>query len=304
MAPAPPPFSRMLLPYDGSEPARAALQLAIAIAHLDVRLIITTVVDETALIADSANTMVAYDPSPLMEELDAQAHSQLDEAAAQCRAAGVSPAVHVVHDRPVNGILSSADRHGCDLIVMGTHARTGVARTFLGSTTESVLRLSPVPILTVRTVDSIAPSPFASAIVAIDDSEPADAAAVVAARLARAGTSLTACYAVDTTQLYEDAVSLGFDPEPVARDMRAGAEAVMRSTLERVGILAQTKLTVVEGEAVGAILLTAKERHATLIICGTHGRRGVRRFLLGSVAEHLVRTSEVPVLVVPVPHKS
>ena len=302
MASAAPPFSRILVPFDGSDPARAALKLAIVLAQQKMDLFIATIVDETALIDDSASTMVAFDPTPIMEELDAQGKVLLDEATAQCRAAGVTAKVQLVHDRPVGGILSSGEGHGCDLIIMGTHARSGLARVFLGSTTEGILRLSRVPVLAVRTIDHIDAAPFASVIVAVDDSEPADAAAAVAARLARgAGASVTGCYVVDTIHLYENAANFGFDPEPLAREMRDGAEAIVHAALARAGLAGDTPVVVVEGEPVSAIVASAKERHATLIVCGTHGRRGVRRFVLGSVAEHLVRTSEIPVLVVPIP---
>lgn len=297
------PFSRVFVPYDGSEPARAALKSALAIARHGVQLVIATVVDETALIVDSASTMVAYDPTPIMDELDAQGRSLLDEATAQCGAAGVSPVVQIVHDRPVSGILSSSEQHGSDLIVMGTHARSGVARTFLGSTTAGVLRLSRVPVLTVRAVDRTEAAPFASVLLALDDSEPADAAADVAARLRVAGASVTACYVVDTAPLYENASNFGFDPEPLAIEMRDGGAAVIHAALARAGLAADTPVALLEGEPAGAIVAAAKDRRATLIICGTHGRRGLRRFLLGSVAEHLVRTSEVPVLVVPSSHR-
>ena len=296
-----PPFSHILVPYDGSDPARAALKAAIAVAKDGVRIALVSIIDETALIADATETMVAYDPTPIMEQLDAEGRSLLDEAAAQCRAAGIVPTQDLVHDKPVAGILSNGEKHGCDLIVMGTHARSGVARTFLGSTTEGVLRLSRVPVLTVRTVDHVAPAPLASVIVGVDDSAPSDAAVAVAARLARAaGAKITAVYAVDTLHLYENAANFGFDPEPLAVDMRAGGQTIVQAALAHASLPADTSVAVVEGEPVVTIVATAKERGATLIVVGTHGRRGVRRFVLGSVAEHVVRTSEIPVLVVPV----
>jgi nucleotide-binding universal stress UspA family protein len=302
MTSAMPPFSRMLVPYDGSEPARAALAAAIALATHGVGLVIASVVDETPLIADASGTMAAYDPTPIMDELDAQGRALLDEAVKQCYEGGVDAAKHLVHDKPVPGILAAGDTYGCDLIVMGTHARSGVARTFLGSTTEGVLRLSRIPVLTVRTVDHVAAAPFAQLIVAVDDSEPSDAAAAVAARLARgAGASVTAVYAVDTLHLYENAANYGFDPDPLAHDMREAGRTILQTALAHAGLPAQTPVAVVDGEPAAAIVDAAKDRGATMIVTGTHGRRGVRRFLLGSVAEHLVRTSEIPVLVVPVP---
>ena len=296
-----PPFSHILVPYDGSDPARAALKAAIGLARANVRIALVSIVDETALIADATETMVAYDPTPIMEQLDAEGHALLEEAAAPCRAAGIVPTVDLVHDKSVSGILSTGDKRGCDLIVMGTHARSGVARTFLGSTTEGVLRLSRVPVLTVRTVDHLAPEPFARVIVAVDDSHPSDAAAAVAARLARdAGASVTVVYAVDTLHLYENAANFGFDPDPMAQDMRDDGRTIAQAAIKHAGLAAETPVAVLDGEPVAAIVAAAKERGATMIVTGTHGRRGVRRFMLGSVAEHLVRTSEVPVLVVPV----
>jgi nucleotide-binding universal stress UspA family protein len=302
MTPQESPFSRVLVPYDGSEPARAALRAAIAVGLMGAKLHLTTVVDETALIADSASTMTAYDPSPIMEELDARGKDLLEEAMTQCRASGVEATSGLVHDRPVSGILSACESHSCDLVIMGTHGRSGVARLFLGSTTQGVLRLSRVPVFTVRTVDRIGPAPFAAVLLGVDDSEPSDAAARVAARLARsANASVIACYVVDTVHLYENAASYGFDPEPLVGEMHAEGETIVKSALSRAGLPASTPIAIVEGEPASANITTADEPGATLIITGTHRRRGLLRFVLGSVAEALVRTSDVPVLVVPPP---
>jgi nucleotide-binding universal stress UspA family protein len=300
MTSATPPFPRVLVPYDGSDPARAALNLVLALGKQGAAVVITTVVNEMAVIA-SAGDAIAYDATTILEELDDDGQALLDEAVAECRKAGIEPVTGIVHDTPVAGILDSAETHRCDLIVMGTHARTGVERLFLGSTTMGVLRASPVPILTVRTADKIDPEPFARVIVAVDDSEPADAAAAVAAKLTReARAGATAVYVLDPAPLYTSAVDLGFDPEALERELRTESEGTVRAAITRAGLPDGTSVVIAEGETVDTIVATADKRRATLIVCGTHGRRGVRRFFLGSVAEHLVRTSDIPVLVVPV----
>lgn len=299
-----PPFSRVLVPYDGSEPAKAALKLAIALGTHGASVFITTVVDESAAIAESAEG-AGIDPSPVLDALDEEGRAELDAALAQCRAAGITPGSKIVHDTPVGGILSSADVQKSDLVIMGTHARDGVARTFLGSTTEGVLRLSRVPVLTVRVADTVADAPFAAVVVAIDDSEPADAAAAVAAMLQRtANATVSAVYAVETTQLYRNAGTYGFNPEELEEEMRDDGESIVRAAIPRAGLAADTPVVIVEGEPVAAVISAAQERHATLIVTGTHGRRGIRRFMLGSVSEHLVRSSPIPVLVVPVAPKA
>jgi nucleotide-binding universal stress UspA family protein len=299
-----PPFSRVLVPYDGSEPAKAALKLAIALAKGGASVFVTTVVDEIAAIEESADG-AGIDPSPVMEALDEEGQAEQDDAIAQCRAAGITPVAAIVHDTPVGGILQSVDRNKNDLVIMGTHARDGLARTFLGSTTEGVLRLSGVPVLTVRVADHVADAPFASIVVAIDDSDPSRAAAAVAATLKRTeNATVTATYAVDTTALYRNAGNFGFNPEEIEEEMKDDGASIVRAALARADLPADTAVEVVEGEPVEAIVGVAEKRHATLIVTGTHGRRGIRRFVLGSVAEHLVRSSPIPVLVVPVPREA
>jgi nucleotide-binding universal stress UspA family protein len=294
------PFATVLVPYDGSEPSQCALAHALALKEGACTIVVVTIVDETPIISQSATTVTAYDPTPLFEALDEQGRAVLADAESRCAAAGITPVTELVHDAPVPGILSTMQKFSVDLVVMGTHARTGVARTFLGSTTEGVLRSSDVPVLTVRANEPLAGEPFARALVGIDDSEASDAAVSIAGKLARLlGTKLTACFAIDSNSLYENAVSYGFDPVPLLHDMRADGQASVERALARASIAPGTAaVAIVEGKPSSAVLDAAKETNATLIVVGSHGRRGLRRFFLGSVAESIVRRSDVPVLVV------
>lgn len=294
------PFATVLVPYDGSEPAQASLAHALALKERVTTFVLVTVVDETPVISQSATTVTAYDPTPLFEALDEQGRAVLADGAARCAAAGVTAVTEIVHDAPVPGILATMEKHGVDLVVMGTHARTGVARTFLGSTTEGLLRSSEVPVLAIRAGDAVSAEPFARALVGIDDSEPSDAAVVIAANLARTyATQVVACYAFDSTSLYENAVSYGFDPVPLLSDMRADGEGIVTRALARADVPAgSATIAVVEGKPATAVLEAAQTHHASVIVLGSHGRRGLRRFFLGSVAESVVRRSPIPVLVV------
>jgi len=111
---------------------------------------------------------------------------------------------------------------------------------------------------------------------------------------------VTAVSVVDPRPLYASASDIGFDVGELERELGTETEASMHAAIARAGLPDSTAVVVAEGAPPDAVIATADERNATLIVCGTHGRRGVRRLLLGSVAEHLVRTSDVPVLVVPV----
>ncbi len=243
------PFNSVLVPYDGSEPAQAALSQALVLLRPSARLVVVTVVNEVPVMAESGAAMVVYDPSDLLEALDEEGRGFLSDAVRRCATAGVTPIAELVHDLPVPGILATAKSHGCDLIVMGTHARTGVARLVLGSTTEGVLRWSDVPVLTIRADEAVQALPFATALVGIADSEASDAAAALAAKLEPS-------YKTHVVPIH------------------------------------------VEDSPAAGLLAAARENRATVIVVGSHGKRGLRGFFLGNVAESVVRSSDVPVLVV------
>jgi nucleotide-binding universal stress UspA family protein len=144
------PFTTVLVPYDGGEPSQAALALALRLLGPASRLVVVTVVNEAPLIAESAVSAAAYDPTELFDAMDEEGRTLIADAVSRCATAQVTPVTELVHDTPVPAILAAAKKHACDLIVMGTHGRSGIERFFVGSTTEGVLRQSPVPVLTVR----------------------------------------------------------------------------------------------------------------------------------------------------------
>jgi nucleotide-binding universal stress UspA family protein len=295
-----PPFTAILVPYDGSDPARAALELALAAMRPGTTLTLLTVIDESPIIAQSATTVMAYDPMPLFEALETQAKALLADASARCARSNVTARTETIHEQPVPGIVATARALGSDLIVMGTHARRGVARAFVGSTTEGVLRACDVPVLTTLAGESAAANAFRRALVAIDDSEPSDAALALARRLHDSlGTQLIAANVADTTRLYDNAATYGFSAAPLDVEIERESASVVARALDHAGLpIADVSVALLEGHPADVLVVEARNRAATLVVVGSHGRRGLRRFVLGSVAERIVRTSGVPVLVV------
>jgi nucleotide-binding universal stress UspA family protein len=296
------PFTRVLVAFDGSEPAQVALGYAIELGRAGAQIVLANVVNEAPLITQSSTTVAVYDPTPMMEALDAQARGMLDAAEARCRAAQIEPAAVLFHELPVAGIVGLAAEYQCDLIAMATHAREGVARAFLGSTAEGVLRSSHVPVLVTRA--GIQPlkvrgALFRNVLVAVDDSEPSRAAVATAAKIARTleGT-LTLCNVADTRDLYDKAVTYGYDPQQIADEILEHAQGIVEEASRRAALAPPAATEVVEGEPVAVLVAEATRRNADLIVIGSHGRTGLRRLALGSVAEHVVRRSPVPVLVV------
>jgi nucleotide-binding universal stress UspA family protein len=296
------PFLRPLVPYDGSETADAALTYATDLARDGAALTVVSVVDELPLIAQTSATIAPLDPGPMLEALENDAKIELEKAKTRCGGAGVAIDCRVIHDRSVAGIVASAQQAKADVIIMGTHGRDGLSRTLLGSVTEGVLRACDIPVLTVN--QTIAPehahAAFRRLVVAVDDSEPADAALDAAIVLAaRTQAHVTICSVIDTRALFDRAGTYGYDPAPMLAEMHAATDAHLANILaqlDRRGVTLET--VVVEGEPASALVAAAASAQADLLVIGSHGRRGLRRFFLGSVAENVVRHSPTPVLVV------
>jgi nucleotide-binding universal stress UspA family protein len=252
------------------------------------------------LITQSATTIAVYDATPMIEALDEQARSALTQAQTRAREAGVEPDLALVHDTAIAGIVGLAVHRRCDLVAMGTHARTGLVRALMGSTTEGVLRWSRLPVLAVHAETRLRERAFLrTALVAVDDSDPADAAIALSAKLARAcGTHLILCNVADTRDIYEMAGTYAYDPRQFVDAALASAHAILERAYARVATSGAAEMSVLEGEPVDAIIEAAERYAVDAIVIGSHGRRGLSRLLLGSVAEHVVRRSRVPVFVV------
>ncbi|MDS0284204.1 universal stress protein [Haloarcula onubensis] len=138
-------YDAVLVPTDGSEGSREAATHAIDHANrYDAALHVLYVVD--------ARIGVVHETTPelVFEELEAQGERAIEAVHAQARAAGVETIEGVVaRGDPHRAILDYTAAEDIDLIVMGTHGRTGLDHYLIGSVTEKVVRLSDVPVLTV-----------------------------------------------------------------------------------------------------------------------------------------------------------
>ena len=147
-------YSTILVPIDGSATANRGLQEAIRLARTTgARLSILNVIDARLLV-----TQVSEHASPkaLLAAWTADGQRLVDEATATAREQGVTAEGAVHYDpglRICDQILGEQECVGAQLIVMGTHGRSGLRRVALGSEAELVLRASAVPVLLVRTSD-------------------------------------------------------------------------------------------------------------------------------------------------------
>lgn len=289
-------FDRLLVPIDFSAPSDAALAYAREFAGtFGAKLHLLHVLENEFLRA------VVADP----RDLESAALRQLQERLTDDDRRRFQ-AIPVIErsDAPADAIVGCARAHTIDLIVMGTHGRTGMAHVLMGSVAEMVLRTAPCPVLTLREAPRARKGTDAGSrriLVATDFSEPSDAALDCARALAAPmGASLHLLHVLEDSR-----VSGSFGSEvyyladsPAARTTRlkeAQEQLAHRITADdRARLRATTE--VIFGSAASTIVEYAADNEFNLIVMGTRGRSGIAHLLMGSVAEAVVRRASCPVL--------
>ena len=282
-------YDDILLPYDGSEGAAEVLHHASEIAHwADATIRVLYVADTTR---DSVTVVEGH----AVDVLEREGEEIVDEAAKTLDTLGAPSDTDVVQGNPAPTIVEYAAQYDQDLIVMPTHGREGVSRYLMGSVSEKVVRLSSVPVLSVRMQpDETLAFPYERILVPTDGSDAATHAAERTLSLAAAlDATVHVLSVVDDSALGPDVRSTkaGKESEGAATD---AVEAV-RSEAEARGI-DDTVGHVEHGAPVEAILDCVESNDIHAAGMGTTGRRGTDRILLGSVAEKTVRSAPVPVL--------
>jgi nucleotide-binding universal stress UspA family protein len=207
-------------------------------------------------------------------------------------------------------IVAEVRRGDFDLIVMATHGRTGVQRMLLGSVAERVVRMSPVPVLTVHPgaappaavtatphVGTLRPS---NIVVATDFSVDADRAVATGVELARRLGGRVALLHVCELPSYA-ATEFGVYVASAGSVDQCVIETEhellrLRRRYEDCGVPIVTDWRT--GVPAEQIVAFASAKSCDLLIVGSHGRRGWRRLVIGSVAERVVRLAPMPVLTV------
>jgi nucleotide-binding universal stress UspA family protein len=235
-------------------------------------------------------------PDALVAHLTEDAHQGLEAARLQAIELG-APRVtsYLTQGTPWQQIVdATATDPACDLIVIGSHGRTGLRRLLLGSVAEMVVRHAPCPVLTVR--GEAEPRPFAHLLCPVDFSPGSREAIELAAELARPDRA-----AVTLLHVIEAPVTWGevrpFDVyDDLSREARKTLEGWTQELGAKLGTPVHHKVRV--GRA-GVQLLAEIDEDPTvdLVVMGSHGRTGIARLAMGSVAEKTVRHARCPVAV-------
>lgn len=199
---------------------------------------------------------------------------------------------------PAVGILEYADRHDVDLIVMGTHGRRGIDRLLIGSTAEEVVRMATCPVFTVREEAGLPHGTVRRILVPVDLSATSRSAVTYAKELAAAyGAHLDLLHVIEDAGL---AGVYGIEPPMLTTPAVAAQARRALAEEERVAVGAEVTIEhhVLTGHAVHSILEFAETRETDMIVIATHGWAGIKRLLLGSVTEKVVRMAPCPVFTV------
>lgn len=303
-----PPYSRILVPLDGSALAEEALPAAIAFvqrAGKTGKLMLVRVTHMEYLVYSRGGPFEV--PSGVHQEVDAY----LARLEMQMKSDGVPVEVVRAEGDPANAIVEIAHAHYADLIIMVTHNREGMSRLIHGSMTDRVLQASPVPVLLLKhgeqpdRVFSIQGRPHL--LVPLDGSELAESVLLRAVSLAsQMGASMTLLRSLDLPDLTVAGTRQGgLTPAdigvivPAARQQAMQYLQQMQERVQAHGI--PTAVLVTEGGAAADIARQAKALaqagHAVMVVMATHGRTGVGRWLYGSVAGAVLHLAEVPLLV-------
>lgn len=294
-------MKRILMPTDGSPCSEQAITKGLELAK--------ALGSEVTFLYTVENPMTTYATEvgvypELYEELKKLGTTSLAKAKTLADNAGVKAQTQLAENtRPVDAIHEAEKDH--DLVVMGTHGRRGFDRFMIGSVAEGALRNSSKPYLMLRQSKETNGSPLGlkNFLMPVDGSE-------CSKRSLGQGLELAKDLNATVTFLFVfDEQIAGYYGSPGAhyiremyQDYQKAGEAILedaRTVANKNGVKADVKL-VKHHRPVEAIVDESKDYD--MIVMGTHGRRGFDRFMLGSVAEGVLRRSSKPLLLMRQDH--
>lgn len=296
-------YEAILVPLDGSKTAEKVLPYARYLAgKFKVPVELLAVVDVVEIASHMTSEKV-HSLDTIIE--DAVQHSTTYLRGVATTIAGTNVRCSVEKGRAEDTIIEKAATDKTMLITMATHGRSGLNRFLLGSIAEKVLRGTVNPLLLIRAGDekSQGEAMLKSIIVPLDGSELAEAVLPIVADMAKKldlEIELFRTYHVPYNVYSGDEGLYAVNYEELLAGLRDEAAEYLEkkaADLKRLGV-AKVQCITKEGLAADEIISLGRKTPDNLIAMSSHGRSGVRRWVLGSVTELVVRHSGDPVLVI------
>lgn len=287
-------YDEILIPTDGSEGATAALARALDLARVtEARVHVLSVVDTANEPRGASETEL----TELRDRAAARSREAVEDIRDRAVAADLAVESEVREGSPYRAILNYVSARDVDLVVMGTHGAADSERTRLGSTTQRVITLSDVPVLSVRLSPAAAMESgygmYDHVVIPTDGSDVAERAADRALEIAeRYGADVHVVYVVDSTTY-----DLSDAPRSIVGLLKEGGQqAIDAIAAEARDRNLPVTSDLLRGRPEAEIQAYATGVDADLIALGTRGRAAASDQLLGSTTARLVRQSEIPLL--------
>ncbi|HEX7837412.1 MAG TPA: universal stress protein [Kofleriaceae bacterium] len=287
-------FHKILCPIDFSAGSQYALRTAARIAAASEAELVVANVWYMPPMAYAGDAPVPADAVQFLVDDSKRGLAQAERDASSLGARRVTTAL--LSGVPWEQLVALLGRDETfDLVVMGTHGRTGLSRILLGSVAEQVVRHAPCPVLTVR--DRGEAGTFQHVLCPVDFSDSSRRAVELAGSIAApGGAGIALLHVLELPVAYSGELKI---PGLVEDLDRRAAGMLERWAAE---LRAKVSVPVVARSRIGrpgAQILAAQDGDPSfdLVVMGGHGRTGLPRLLLGSVAEQVIRHASCPVLV-------
>ncbi len=289
-------LKKILVPIDFSDYSDAAIQYAIGFtkslqAHLTlihVEILIHSLQPDAIFGTSRMEKTIRKVLNDIQE--------QMKERIAVAKKEGVSADYAVIQGKSAaSSLLEYVQQNPYDLIIMGTHGRTGIKHFILGSIAEKLVRLSPTPVLTLH--KSTRQFRLKHILIPVDFSESSLKAVEYGAEIAHQFQSeITLLHVVESLPypaFYPEGFSPAFDYDPQLRErINENLNTILQDETLPVHRLIRM------GTPSSEIVHYAQKKDIDLILMSTRGLTGLEHILIGSTTERVVRMSEVPVLTI------
>ncbi len=313
-------FQRILVPLDGSKRSERAIPLAAHIVRAGNGTIVFVyvVLPPVEFGTYSAERTVSLKPGAF-EAREAEATSYLSGILLTHanELGAIKTEMDVTAGAAAQEIYAAARLEAVDLVILCSHGETGLRRWVFGSMAQEVVRHSPVPALVLQEHSTPRPGRALHMLVPLDGSALSETALLPAAQLIAllagpAQGTLHLLRVVDLPPAYGKMRSQANVTKGMEEEARQEAQQYVQSVAERLRAelpaalnLSITSSVTINTDVAGAIIAAAERPCSTessggadVIALATHGRGGLRRLVIGSVTEHILGATKLPLLVV------
>ncbi|MFA7381962.1 MAG: universal stress protein [Desulfurivibrionaceae bacterium] len=278
-------YRKILVAYDGSPSAQNALSLASQLARED-----KSWIKVLAVVPPYQGDLELIGVSEIKEAITGPGQELLAEARHMADREGVHILTNLEQGEPYEQIVHVAEEENCDLIIMGRRGKSKVERALIGSVTARVIGHTAKDVMVIPENGKLS---WENILLATDGSAFCDNALARALEIAQERKGRL--NAVSVVYTNDEFYAVG---QEVMRELYQEADKVLDKVRKWAGDLGvQAELFVRDGEPHQAITDLAAEISASLIVMGSHGRKGLTRLLMGSVTERVIGYAECPVLV-------